>query len=451
MRKSMLIVLSLIPLAIYACSPGGAPAIDRDALATSVAGTLQAKGVEPKSAEQGGEAQAAPTAEAPAPATETAPPPTLPPAPRRIVYTDAGNVWLLEEGGLPQQLTTSGSAQDVFISDDGQRVVFIYEDSAAGTYELRAVDAAGSPEQVLLTQAQLDALHPLGGALHIRLAQLDFIPGSHDLLFNTRATFEGPGLAKYDDLLRLDADSGALTPLLAPGDGGDFTLSRDGTRVALVKPDSIRQADIDGSGLTAPLITFTPVMTYSEYQYYPDPVWAADGAMGVVIPPQDPLGPDPIAEVWVVSAGGSPSLMATVHAQTFFAQAFGAPLISPDLMRVVYSRDTTTPNIRNFYLANADGSGESVYVSGDVRWTGWNPTGDYLVFEQGTGNLILGQPSVPPAPFVIGTRLRWIGPDEALYTNGSFGSWTLMRVRVGEAPQLLVSPAGDFIAFDATP
>ncbi|NIN69433.1 MAG: hypothetical protein GTO63_33065, partial [Anaerolineae bacterium] len=153
----------------------------------------------------------------------------------RIVYTDGGDIWLLEDDRPPRQLSSSGSAQQVLISSDGRKVVFVRRTEPQGVPpEIRSINIDGSDEKVIMSPSQFDALYSLDDFLHNDLSDIAFIPGTHTLMLNTRAIPEGPGVLKYDDLMLLDADTGALTTLFLPGEAGDFTLSPDGKQVALV-------------------------------------------------------------------------------------------------------------------------------------------------------------------------------------------------------------------------
>ena len=120
-------------------------------------------------------------------------------------------------------------------------------------------------------------------------SQLEWKPGTHILAFNTRMTFEGPGLFLGDDHRLVDADSGALSLLLAPGNGGDFYYSPDGAKIALTLPEEILVVDADGTNRLS-LLSFPFVITYSEYAYYPPVSWAPDSSfLRAAIPPADPL------------------------------------------------------------------------------------------------------------------------------------------------------------------
>lgn len=374
---------------------------------------------------------------------------SVPPV-HRVVYTDGGNVWVITDANPPQQLSTSGDAVDVKISDDGQRVVFVRYDSDANTFAIGAVSADGSGETALLDQAALDGLHPLGGALHITPHQLEFLPDSHDMLMNTQGAFEGPGQALYEDLLRLNADSGVVTELLPPEQGGTFSIAPDGTQVALVHPTSVSLADSDGTNRRADLVTFDSIITYSEFLYHPPVVWAPDSsAVGIVIPSEDPLAAETSGTVWRIPAyGGAATSLATISGEFYFSQMGEGALISPDLSKVVFRRETS-PNVYDLYHANRDGSAETVYDSGDVRWKGWSPDSSQFAYAKGSNGLYLGKVGTPPTMLGTGADLRWITSTNYLYLSGSYGAWTLMRGELGASDSPLVSPAGEFVAFDA--
>jgi hypothetical protein len=148
-----------------------------------------------------------------------------------------------------------------FDLNDGQKIVFTRRPTADGPAEIRAVNRDGSGETVLAPGETWNGLYPHEIFLFNDLQTMDFIPGTHQLLLNTRGVPEGPGLARYNDLLRLDADSGALTSLRAPETGGDFLVSPDGQKLALVQHDRISLLTIAGADVRASAITFTPVIT----------------------------------------------------------------------------------------------------------------------------------------------------------------------------------------------
>ncbi|HET7009288.1 MAG TPA: hypothetical protein VFI11_00810 [Anaerolineales bacterium] len=368
----------------------------------------------------------------------------------RVVYTDGGNAWIINGANPPLQLTTSGLVENVRISDDGQKIAFTRRPAVDSPVELRAVNYDATGETTLLTPAQFDALYPLGTALHNDLSHFDFVPGTHDLLVNTRGIFEGPGLAKHDNVLVIDTDTGLLDELLAPGSGGDFTASPDGAQIAIVRPDSVDLINTDGSNHRVGLVTFASIITYSEYQFYPVPVWRQDSSsVGLVIPSPDPLNPPLSGTVWEIPATGGPATAHPAISGRFFLFGGHERLLAPDLAHVAFVRETATPNIEDLLVAAPDGTGETLVATGGIQWEGWAPDGVHYVYSiGGPMNLQLGTVGGAPAPFVVGTDVGWINATDYLYLTGSAGAWTLHKGTLGGVSVPLASPAGDFVQFD---
>jgi hypothetical protein len=312
------------------------------------------------------------------------------------------------------------------------------------------VNRDGSGETVIAPSNTWSDLYAHPDLLYNDLSSTAFIPGTHRVLLNTRGIPEGPGSLKYDDLLMLDADTGALTTLLAPEAGGDFLISPDGRKVALTNPDSISLITTEGAVLRADAITFTPVITYSEYQYYPIGQWTPDSsAVGFAIPSSDPLAPDTSGTLWRLPADGGPAVnTATISGGFFFTQG-SLSAISPDLNWVLFLRETGTPNVRNLFLAHLDGGAETLYAAGGISWNGWAPDAALFAFGlDAPTNLQVGTPGSPPASLVSGTKMRWANGTTYVYLSGSAGAWTLMRGSISGPAVALASPAGEFVAYD---
>ncbi|HEY44887.1 MAG TPA: hypothetical protein G4O11_12980 [Anaerolineae bacterium] len=440
--RTRMMLLSLILLSLACGLPGLSPTPDDSELATSVAATLTAE-TPPQPHGTISEQTQSPLVST---LTSTTPPPSV----LRIVYTDDGNVWLIEDSNPPIQLTSSGDANQVLISSDGMKVAFVRRTSPDNPVEIGSVNIDGSGELTLFGPAQFDTLYPLDDYLHHDLSSLAFVPGTHHLMFNTRAVPEGPGLIKHDDLLLLDADTGVFRTIFSPGSGGDFTLSPDGNQIAITKPTGISLANIDGSNMRSNLITYAQVITYSEFNYYPLPVWSPDSsAIGVVIPSPDPFDTPTSGAIWRVQAeGGAKVNLGTILGDFYFTQT-SYSLMSPMLDRVAYLSETPTPNIYDLFLATADGSGETLYASGDIQWHGWAPDNIHFVFAMGSPlDLHLGRSGSAPLPLCSGLNLRWIDDVNFLCLSGAFGSWTLMKGEIGGTVTPLASPLGDFVSYD---
>jgi hypothetical protein len=377
--------------------------------------------------------------------------PTAPPSVLRIVYTDSGNVWLIEGAQPPLQLTHTGDTFQVLLSSDGMKVVFIRQIAPDTPSELRSINIDGGGEMLLMAPADFNALHADAMFLYNDIANIDFIPGTHFLMFNTRTIAEGPGLLKFNDLLKLDTDTGLLTTLFPAEMGGDFTLSPDGNQTVLTLPTSIGLVDSDGSNQVPNILPYDPVITYSEFQYYAQPVWKADSsAFGVAIPSSDPLAPLPSGTIWQVPSDGGPALeVGTIQGDFYFPQVFGAPLVSRNLNRVAFLRETASPNVYDLYLANADGSTQILYANGDIQWKGWAPDGIHFVYSfGGPFNLQLGVDGGAPSALGSCIDLRWVDEMMFLCLSGSISSWTLMQGEIGSGLSPIVSPIGDFVSFD---
>jgi hypothetical protein len=238
--------------------------------------------------------------------------------------------------------------------------------------------------------------------------------------------------------------------LLAPGKGGDFVASPDGGYLALVRPDTIELTHADGTSSGSGVITYTPVITYSEYAYYAAPVWRADSSeVAAAIPSPDPFATPLTGSVWRLPVGGSASTAGTISGQFFFFGTGDEPLVSPDLARVAFTRSTATPNIYSLHIAAADGTAEVLVSTGDVVWGGWAPDAAHFTFSLGGPlSLQLGDVSGASSPLVNGTDLEWFSSTEFLFLSGAMGGWTIQRGGIGLPSSPLASPAGDFVQFD---
>jgi hypothetical protein len=370
-----------------------------------------------------------------------------------MVFVDGGDAWYTDGRGTARRLTDGGGISEVFLSDDAQWAALLLRDPQLDTAELQVVRTDAPARRTLMRAEDFDRLHPLEGFLHITPSRLAFIPGTHTLLFNSRAVFEGPGLAKFDDLFSLDVESGALTPLLPAGSGGDFWFSPDASRLALVRPGSIGVIGVDGSNPVLQSLTFPPVITYSEYAYYPLPVWSPDSSLlRVAVPDHDPFAPSPGGAVWNIPAGGeSPVRLREISGDLFRPQA-AAPLISPDLAWLAFTRETTSPGVSELIILSLADGAETVYDRGAIQWMGWAPDSRRFIYSRpGGASLQLGELGSEPSVLPAGTGLQWLEGATYLFLSGAPGSWSIVLGRL-DAPAIpLVSPAGDFVSFDAAP
>jgi len=463
MKKSshLWFVTAMLIVVTLACGtlPTYSPTLDvNDVVATQLAATLTAL------------APSAPQQSTSAPDLATAPPseaiptlaPTLTPPPQvlRVAYVRDNNVWIWTEGVGVMPLTDSGGIQDVRISDDGQVVAYVRE-SVPFHPEIRAINCGGSGERILVSSADFLATYsgsPGDAPSGIGVFQMGWRPGSHLLYYNTRPLFEGPGLMGYDDLRMVNADTLDKVTIFNPGDGGIFYFSPNGAQLAIVTPTSISLANADGSNLRRNVLTFASVITYSEYLYYPDPVWAADSsALRVAIPPADPmLSPLNPTGLWYIPIDGSPA----VFSGNILALPFAWPdtAISPDLSRVGYAMPVGVPtdNLRELHLANADTTGDTVYIGGEsAEFIGWLPNSTQFVFvvrgsgvTRGThvGSVGGGYTTLSTDPSLM-RDITWVDSTHFLYLWSNSGTWELRYNELGGVGSTLLD-TGQIWSYD---
>ena len=392
------------------------------------------------------EVPASPVATAPATTAVEA----LPPLPRmldlRVAYIDSGNLWVVEKGMEPVQLIDTGIITEVRISYDGQWIAYVVRDMEQDTAELHSIRFDGSYPQILLDAASFDALYPLDSFLHYSLSNLDFLQRSYTLLFNTRGVFEGPGLAKNDDLLAIDVATGSLNRLLSPGDGGDFTVSPEGDRIAIVRPDSLDFVNADGTNMRSEVLTFSHVITYSEYFFYPLPVWS-DGSVVVPIPQEDPFFAAEPGTVWAVN--GESQNLAQPDGDLFAPQR-ELPIVSPDGMHLAYFQAAEGAGELHLVIQRLDNGEQTIYDTGALQWKGWGPDSYLFAYTKGSGlDLYLGDLLGVPEALGSGTALRWLNSgNEYLYFSGVPGNWTLTLADKAGGKVTLAISSGDRVAYD---
>ena len=437
--------LILVPVMLAACTPEAPGSPAEQTLATSVAGTLEALPTpEPTNG---------PIATAAAPTQTSAA--KLPPHPatRQLAFTDQGDLWLLEDRQEPRRLTQIGHIVSVQFSLDGQSLLYERQDDQSDLYELRYIQADSHGDRLLLHHGILDALYPLDDALHILPDQIEFTPDSSGILFNTRLVFEGPGLVKNDDLLHLDLASGAITPILPRGAGGDFTRSPDGSMLAISRPMELHAVWADGRPLAFTPVSFPAVMTYSEYAYYPPVVWSPDSSrFGSLVPSVDPFAPDAGGQVWIIRVPeGEIESYNFVEGQTFFPQSRRRSLLSPSLNHIAYFRETDEANIVDLVIAAPDGSDPQPYATGQLRWLGWHPSGDGFAYSETGGPIYFGQLQQDAVNLGEGIRLLWAGERDYLLLAGRRGEWRLAEGEIGGEVRTLLNLSTQDIALDLWP
>jgi hypothetical protein len=225
------------------------------------------------------------------------PPPLVTVAGLRVAYIIDGNLYVQDSGAQPIRLTNSGKDSQPVFSDDGQKLIFrrkeeLNDPTKGWSFNTYSINADSTHEQLLVNASKLKAF----GAYYddfSEAAYLEFAPGTHHLLFNTRQTTGYHQIAPWEnlhlnqDLFSLDADSGEMKQLLSKGFGGHFDIAPNG-KVAwlLTLTGPIHIIDLSGKVVQGNIAEY-PVgwMEWSR----PPIQWSDDSNKLIVIPIAEPL------------------------------------------------------------------------------------------------------------------------------------------------------------------
>jgi hypothetical protein len=354
----------------------------------------------------------------------------------RIVYLQNQDIFLWS--GSRQEITQGEQVQQLHISTDGRLIAYTRSVGGFGE-ELWVIGTDGSGEWRLVSADEFNAMD--ARALAVVPDTFAWIPGTHLVAFNTRQIVEGPGVARYDDLRTVNADSGQIQTLLAPGQGGQFFPSPDGMQIAISSPKSIGLISVSGTNLRQDVLDYSPVTTYSEYNYYAQPVWKTDSAgFLVAIPPADPLAvPLKPTTLWQATIDGSKAKqLGSISTGSFFGMTV---FYSPDRSHILYLDSSGNPdqNLRTLHIARPDGSQDSVYITGpDLTISGWAPDSQHFTFSEGNQGVVqLGQIGGKSQPLTgVSSNpldLQWIDGQHFIYVqSGANGYETHLHSLQGE-------------------
>jgi Tol biopolymer transport system component len=343
------------------------------------------------------------------------------------------------------------------LSHDGKWVAFL---RPAGVFhvELWAIDSNGQNERNLVS---VDDLNTIGGGVRdpnaVAIAPYDFswVPGTHLLAFNTQQVLQGPGLFLLDDFHLVNADSLELRMVLLAGWGGRFQLSPDGEKVALTTPTQIALADLDGSNYRQ-VLSYTPVITYSDYRFYAHPVWKKDASgLWVAIPPQDPMAePGEVTSLYeILWTEPTARLVNQVAAVSYIEAPFS---YSPDAEYLMYLKESGDPqdHLRELYIAKPDGSGAWMYQRDYLlQFVAWSVDSQCFVYTVGENQSAWLGDIQAPAKAILAevnplTQIRWIDADHFLFTRVNTDTVDLFLGNLASPPRLLVEEVDPPLVFD---
>lgn len=450
-KVSFLFAFGILASFLAACTPKATvtPTADQKIISTAVAATFGAAATATHAAIPTLQ-PALPISPTPKPTIilPTSTPSALPSAtvaipigsPQRIAYTKNSDVYLWVEGNDPVRLTDMHDVVSLRLSDDGQLIAFKRQNPDDITLqELWVVNTQGIPEpRVLISAADLAELLPPNPDHYILGAGIQdytWRPNTHIVAYNTLVLHEGSGFGLNHDVRMVNADTLEKTTLFETGGGGLFYFSPDGSQIALSNPESISLVNADGTNLRKDVLTFPDVITYSEYQYHPHPVWDDDSrALGVAIPPHDPLAdPLPDTALWSLPADGSaPSLLSQVPAMPF---AWPNPVFAPSLEDVIYVTQVegSTDNQRELHLAHPDDSNDVIYDQGkSLYFLSWSPNSQHFIYEINDGankGVYLGGLISQPKLVIFDPgevlEIKWLGSNQLVFPFRDGNEWML--------------------------
>jgi len=361
------------------------------------------------------------------------------PATLRVVYSRAGEIYIWNEGGNLVKLSNTGIDIQPRISSDGKLVVF------ARNNELYAVNPDGSNLRVIVSKEYLNLYRP-EGYKWIWAEHYDWMLNTHILYFTTITQKENDGFPSYQfDLHRIDVDTGDASIVLPAGQGGVPYFSPNKQTMAVIKPDSISLANVDGSEWRTAL-PFERVFTYSEWFFIPivTPLPDASG-FRVIIPAHDPLGnPGELSELWELPLKGQPVLL-----HTFLQNGFSLRALSPSGNSMAYSKkdasgnsslcsyqhnvaqETCIPKVGEQVYADAWSLNDSKYNYQTIDKV---LTGSDYVYET-TRYIMSATESNGLAVKIDGyVWFEWVNPEQYLYIDEE---WNLRLATLGDSSFLI--------------
>jgi hypothetical protein len=487
-----LVPLCLLTLAALACSLGGGAA--PNTVATNAAATLTALAASSASATPAANSTATPAAanpsETPAAAasatiaattaagteaaTEAATPAETAAASEtpsatgcNLAYASGDTLFCLPEGGTPQTLATGAGMFGPAISPDGTLIAYsiVITDGVTQLW-VASVAEGGEAPHLLVGQEQLPSAD---GSQVNSPNHYQWLAGTHTLVFDTRyipISAGGPGEYINADLWTVQADTGALVPVLPAGQAGAFAASPDGTTIAISRGTGLDLINVDGSNHKPNVVTFPLIVTYSEYTFKPRPQWSTDGSyFTVAIPSHDPMAADASVTFYKVGTDGTATTYNTVPGNFVFGGL--QPQIAPSGGYAVYSRNDPAggPDMLHM-LTIGPGTPEDTVFDTQPSPAGWGWSPDSAVYAYsvvpsgGGGKAYATAPGVEsPHAFaadLTGLKdLRWLNGSRVVFLGQSSGGpWTLYRTISGGDPgglETLVLGLTEETTFDVRP
>jgi len=367
----------------------------------------------------------------------------------KLAYIKEGDLWYWEDGQPPLQLTNLGDAYLVALADDASQVAYARE-LDYGSRELWVVNTDGSGARALVDSPAFQEMTFYEEELTAAPLQLDWLPGTNQVIFSTRIIYEGPGMVRKHELRGVDALSRTMTVLADDEYGGYFSISPDGTKIALALPDRISLVNADGSDLRE-LYSFPHIDTGSEWWYYPPLNWTLDStAVRVIIPPERPMFDldVPTRIMHLPVDGSSPRVLGEVLTiPVFYSEA----MLSPDARQLAYVGPGASGEIGNGILvyASADGSGAAPYDEGQITLYTWLPDNRQIIYSINGINQIgntAGEKIPLKVPGIL-LKVKFVDPSRFLFVSPKEGTQQLWLGEL-DGTEYLIAESSSGLEYD---
>ena len=371
--------------------------------------------------------------------------------PIRCSFVDsARNLYVWTVGSAaPVKLVDSGDVVESFVSPNGSLVAYT-RSADYSAYELDVISADGTNQRTLIGTAAFASMPRPEGSLGLVPNQILWIPNSHRLAMSLRATFEGPGLQIADTLYNVDAESGAITRLIAAGDNFRFSYAPDGAWLVIARPTGVDLYSAVGGLVSADVVKYDFVNTASEYAWVATPAWQADSSRFMVaIPPQEPWVENPAASaVWRVTTTGTAVKIDSSEMGFFPA---GIASFDPALTKMTFVRrvGAAADNTWTLHEAHVDGSTDTVIDTGYIgHLPVWSPDGSRFIYAKLVGStsqayLVEGDSAPVLLPGVTSLiDVRWLDNSRYLISSRGADGSSLLLGTTGSSDGVLFTDPG---------
>ena len=373
----------------------------------------------------------------------------------RIAYANSSGMWTATldltqnppVASAPVQIAAATNVNEVYLSPDGRHVA--YKTGNFNENELYVVNVGGGNGRLLIQSGELAPLRSVDTAQSaLLISQVQWLPDSQGLAFNTDlANLIGPGVRNQEDLWTVSLN-GELTERFGIDQlGGVFDISI-GNKIIAGGAEKVVRANLDGSGREE-VITFDLINTASEYIYYPQPRWIANGSRAyVAVPNREQFSAEANFTLWEIDTAGVAKALTAVPGNILF----GGVRWTETGNRVAYvASEVGTGALPALSLAI--GSGDSpVAVATDAQLTffDWNSGGNAILYA-GSDFYAIGRIDAVPVQIVTASRtadMQWINDTTFVIASGQSNSWNLSSSNLAGNSVAITTLNTSFPAFD---